>query len=105
LNRLFAQAYESALFQYLPQARYSLASANLELAAEVRPRDPEVWYQLARVYALAREKKKALEALSKAFEYGFNDGARIEEDQSLDPLRDEAAYKRVVQQIANKRKP
>src|SRR5207249_2610113 len=75
---------------------YATAAAELEVASVITPGRPGIFYELARVYSLAREKKKALESLKKAVESGFTNADAIEKDASFAPLRGEAEYGKII---------
>lgn len=104
LNQVFAQFYEGASNLRQRGENYSLAASTLEVAAEIAPDNPQVLYELACTYALNREKRKALDALRKAVEQGFNDADAIAADKSLDSLRGEAAYRELVEKLSRKKK-
>jgi dienelactone hydrolase len=78
------------------QKDYARAADRLEIASEVKPDDAATRYVLARAYSLGGRKKKALESLRSAFERGFRDLARLEQDKNFDSLRGESEYKKLV---------
>ncbi len=95
LGGLYIRAYEEAQ-HLLAQKSYLTAAVKLELAVAIRPDRPQVLYGLARAWAQAGEKKKALEALKRAVAAGFNDAARLEEDAAFQPLRGEAGFQKLL---------
>ena len=98
LNQFFVQAYElAAMLRH--RGDHKLAAANLEVAALIRPENPRVFYSLASAYSLNKEKRKAIEALKRAVERGFNDAAEIERNKEFDTLRQEAEFKRIVEEL------
>lgn len=98
LDLLFVQVYEEA--RALHHAKeYEMEAANLEIAAFVRPDNSRILYSLAKAYSLDKEKRKAIEALKRAVERGFNDAAEIERDKEFDALRQEAEFKRIVEEM------
>ena len=98
LNQFFVQAYElAAMLRH--RGDHKLAAANLEMAALIRPENPRVFYNLASAYSLNKEKRKAIEALKRAVERGFNDAAEIERNKEFDTLRQEAEFKRIVEEL------
>ena len=98
LNQFFVQAYElAAMLRH--RGDHKLAAANLEMAALIRPENPRVFYSLASAYSLNKEKRKAIEALKRAVERGFNDAAEIERNKEFDTLRQEAEFKRIVEEL------
>ena len=100
LRQVFAMFYEAGTIQYAKDR--NAAKAQLELAAEVAPRDPAPFYQLAILYAQGGEKRRALEALRRAVENGLKDPALIEGNADLSRLRDEAEYRKIVDGLKTK---
>lgn len=100
LRQVYAQFYEAGTIQYAQNR--TAATAQLEIAAEVAPRDPSAFYQLAILYAQDGEKRKALEALRRAIENGLKDASLIEGNKDFSRLRDDAEYKRIVDALKTK---
>jgi hypothetical protein len=96
LNLATAHFYETAANLRQRRARPSEVVAAREVAAEVAPDSPQLFYELAVAHALNADKKRSLAALRKAFELGFKDAAALEREPALEPLRGEAEYKRLV---------
>jgi dienelactone hydrolase len=97
LDSLLIQSFEQgsgALFR----KEYAGAAATFALGAELQPDNPRVFYQLARAYALGREKGKALEALRAAVDHGF-DGAEALAAADFDSLRDDRRFKEIVEAV------
>lgn len=97
LRQMLAELFESAEFLYYNQPE--LAVVNLEVASEVSPNNPSPLYALARAYSRKGEKKQAIDALRRAIEKGFKDAARIENEKDLDSLRQEAGYKKLLDNL------
>ena len=97
LNLVAAHLYETAANLRQRRARPSEVVAALEVASEVAPRSPQLFYELAVAHAANSDKKRSLAALRKAFELGFKDAAALEREPALEPLRGEAEYKRLVE--------
>ena len=102
LNQLFAQFYETGTMLLEGQRRYDQAVYNLGIAAEIAPKSQQVFYDLARAYALNGDKKKALQALRTAIELGFTDLNTITSDAALNSLRNEALYREIVEGLKNR---
>ncbi|HJQ68499.1 MAG TPA: hypothetical protein VKA70_05990 [Blastocatellia bacterium] len=98
LDMLFVQVYEEARALHYAK-EYEMEAANLEIAAFVRPDNSRILYSLAKAYSLDKDKRKAIEALKRAVERGFKDAAEIERDKELDSLRQEADFKRIVEEL------
>jgi hypothetical protein len=82
---------------FLHTKDYEGAAASLGVAAEARPDNWRVHYEMACTYALGKQKKKAIEALKKAVEKGLSDGVEIERNPRLDSIRQEAEYRKLVE--------
>src|SRR6185295_7754710 len=61
----------------LREKDYNVALANLQLAHEVDQKNANIVFEMARVYALKRDKKSAMQSLEQAVSLGFKDGARV----------------------------
>ncbi|HMX28395.1 MAG TPA: tetratricopeptide repeat protein, partial [Blastocatellia bacterium] len=86
------------------QKKYAEAATTLTLATEIRPNNPQVYFNLARAQALAKNKKDALEALKKAVEKGFANLEELKTNADLETVRGEAAYKQLVELLSQKEK-
>lgn len=97
----FVQCYETGAG--LMQAKnYAAAAANLQLAADVRPDGRGVFYNLACAYSRLRDKSKALAALKRAVENGYEDRQSLESDPDLDAIRSEPEFRRIVEDLNKK---
>ena len=99
INQVMARFYETAANLRWQRARPSEVVAALEVASEVAPRSPQIFYELAAAHAANSDKKKSLAALRKAFELGFKDAAALERDPAFDALRGAAEYKQLVESL------
>lgn len=98
INQFFAYLSQEA--DVLSQRKqYGAAAENLGLMALIAPNNPHVFYNLACAYALNRDRSRALDALKRAVEKGFKDAAALERDKDLDALRDDPAYKQIVEEL------
>ncbi|HEX7176890.1 MAG TPA: hypothetical protein VF240_16640 [Pyrinomonadaceae bacterium] len=102
LRQLFAHYYESAANLRDRGVESGRVVSHLEVAAEIIPDNPQVLFELASAYAVNREKKKALTTLRKSVESGFTDADAVAGNESLAPLRDEAAFKEIVERLREK---
>lgn len=100
LGTLFAESFETAQAR-LYNKDYTEAAGHLELAAIIRPANPGIFYSLARAYALGGDKRKAVEALKKAVERGFTNAAALD-NEAFDGLRDNAVFKKLVEDLKKK---
>jgi dienelactone hydrolase len=97
LNQVMARFYETAANLRWQRARPSEVVAALEVASEVAPNSPQIFFELAVAHAANSDKKRALAALRKAFELGFKDAAALAKEPALEALRGEDEYKRLVE--------
>jgi dienelactone hydrolase len=105
LNQLMARFYETAANLRWQRARPSEVVAALEVASEVAPRSPQIFYELAVAHAANSDKKKSLAALRKAFELGFKDADNMKREPAFDALRGEAGYKQLVEEYSGQNHP
>jgi predicted esterase len=98
LHQVFAWYFETGMM-LADQGKPAEAAETLEVAAEVAPRSPEVHYRLAAARAGDGDRKKALDALRRAVEEGFDDGARLRSDPAFQQLRDEPEFRKLLDTI------
>ena len=67
-----------------------------EKLAGLKPSDPFILYNLSCSYALLNQEKKALEALKRALDFGYEDLNWMEEDPDLEALRKVDGYKSLI---------
>ncbi len=95
LGGAFVQYYETAT-ALRQQKNYTGMAAQLELAALLRPDAARVLVELAAAYALAGQKRPALQALRQAVDKGFNDAALLEQSADFALLRQAAEFKQFI---------
>jgi hypothetical protein len=100
LRQVYAQFYEAATIGSANDRQ--AAKAQLEIAAEVAPHDPSIFYQFAILYAQDGEKRRALEALRSAVDYGLKDVSLIEGHKEFDRLREEVEYRKIIDKLKTK---
>ena len=101
LDQLVIGSFETAVAAHA-QRDFRSAAFFLEVAIEVKPDDPGLLYTLARSYAAGARKKKAIETLKRAVSAGFCNVSRLQREADLGPLRNEAGYKEIEEEL---RKP
>ncbi|MBX7223088.1 MAG: tetratricopeptide repeat protein [Blastocatellia bacterium] len=79
--------------------KYFEAIMCLTIAAEISPENSWVLFNLARAYILNGEKKKALEALQRAADKGFNQSQEIEQAPEFEAVRNEEGFKKVLESM------
>src|SRR5215468_3382005 len=81
---------------------FGVAAAFLTLAVELRPDNPQLFYRLAAAQAQSGQRRLALEALTRAVAQGFNDVARLEQSEEFASLRQEKAFKALIEKLQSK---
>lgn len=104
LNHVFAETYEAAVFQYERQKKYSLALVNLEVAGEIYPERPHIWYARARLLALDGQEKRAIQALQKSQELGFSDFKTVESEEAFSKLKGDDQFKKLIELMKTSQK-
>jgi len=67
---------------------------------------PDNWrvlYGLACAYSLKGDRRRAIEALEKAVQKGFANAGELERNAQLDPIRDDPAFKSIVERLKQKK--
>ncbi len=75
------------------------AAERLSLMARIRPDDPAVDYERARVLALDGKRGPAIDALRKAVQKGYRDAAALGEEPAFAPLRQEREFQEIVEKL------
>jgi predicted esterase len=94
LNGLLAQTAFYLPRQALQRKDYNRAIFDLEIAGEIRPADPDVWYQLAAVYARKGSTRHVLELLDRALKAGWSDRSALAADPDFEELRKSEEFRR-----------
>jgi len=102
LNGFLVGCYETAA-GLARSKKYQQATANLEIAAEIRPESATIQYKLACAYSVTRQKSKALDALRKAIQNGFTDLETLESDPELEGIRSDPAFLRILDSVKTKK--
>lgn len=102
LNTVLGQTAFYLPQMFTAQGQHDRAIFVLQIAAEIRPESPEIWYEIAASYARKGTKKKALENLRKAVDLGWADLPRLEGEAAFAGLRQEKGYQEVVAEIRKK---
>lgn len=80
-------------YQLIRMKRYKHALTYLGRALMIVPKEPDVHFLLAQVFAQTGEKAKACKSLEKAVALGLKKNQRIRTEPLLKPLHEEQAYK------------
>jgi tetratricopeptide (TPR) repeat protein len=70
-----------------------------ERLAHLRPRDPMVHYNLACSYSLTQQFELAVEALTTAINFGYDDFEWMARDPDLKAVREHAGYKKIQARV------
>lgn len=95
LSHLTIESFETAQAS-LRNNDYDSALANYELVKEIDPKNANVRYEIARLYALKRQKKQALQFLEDAVELGFKDVTRLKADDAFVSLSEEPRFQKLL---------
>jgi tetratricopeptide (TPR) repeat protein len=102
LNEFMVSSFETST-ALLDRKFYNRATAVLALDAELMPDNWRVLYNLACAYSLKGDKKKAIDALKKSVGKGFSNASALESDTSFVPIREEADYKKIIEELKTKK--
>ena len=83
----------------MQQKKYNKAEVDLKKAAELKPKDPIIHYNLAALYSLQNKLDLALDELDKALENGFDnyDALKSSGDHVLKNLRKDPEFRKVLE--------
>jgi len=100
LSQLLVEAFETSQSS-LRKNDYTTALTNLQLAKEVDPKNANAAYEIARIYALKRQKKSALQSLEEAVSLGFRDVSRLKAEEAFSEITNDPRYQKLVASISN----
>jgi tetratricopeptide (TPR) repeat protein len=100
LTQLLIEAFETSQAS-LRKNDYTTALTNLQLAKEVDPKNANAAYEIARIYALKRQKKSALQSLEEAVSLGFKDVSRLKSEEAFSEITNDPRYQKLVASISN----
>lgn len=98
LHQIFAYYFETGR-SLVSGGKYGEAAELLSVAAEIAPKWPDVFYDLAAARARSGDAKKAFEALRQAVDAGFADAARLRTDPAFESLRADPEFARILDTI------
>lgn len=99
LSQLFIGSFESAQASLTQSKDYTLALTHYQLAQEIDPKNYNLAYEIARILALKRERKPALQALELAVSLGFKDVSRLKSEEAFALLEGEAGFQKLLSSI------
>jgi len=98
LSMVFVQSSFYLPAEFLENKKPDAALAMLRIAAAIRPDDPRVCLQESRVYAQLSRNQEALQSLRCALDAGALPPGLLESDAYLAPLRDDPAYRTLIEE-------
>lgn len=105
-RRLLETVYTRTSFymtrEFFRAGRYGDAATVLMVAARIKPRRPDVWYNLACARARMGRTAVAITALWRAVECGYRDVAHMRTDADLASLRTEKGYLEILQRMQSR---
>jgi tetratricopeptide (TPR) repeat protein len=101
INPDLIQALHALAFLYGENNEFDKALSLLQKMSILNPGDPDVYYNIACVYAKEDRVKDAEEWLSKAMEKGFNNMRVMKTDPDLDNIRETDFYKKIFTESQN----
>ena len=100
ISHLLIESIESAQAS-LRSGDYNAALTNYELAHEADLKNANLVYEIARVYALKKQKKSAIQSLEEAVALGFKDLSRLKSEDAFASLTDEPRYQKLLATMGN----
>jgi len=88
----FIQAINNQAGLYVARADYSKALTLLKQIAAMQPYDPDIYVDIARVYATQKQTKESIVWLKTAIEKGFSNWDMLQTDRHLKLLKDTTEY-------------
>ncbi len=88
--------YHDQGIRYLRRGEYQRAAGEFRKILEIDAKHSNAHYNLACAYSLMGDTDKALEHLRLSMEYGFDDVKHMEEDEDLDPIREDPRYGQLI---------
>ena len=99
ISHLLIESYETSQSS-LRNNDFTAALANYQLVKEIDPKNSNIYYEIARVQALKRQKKAALEALEQAVSLGFKDLERVKAEDAFSTLATEPRFQKLLSTIS-----
>lgn len=99
----FVEAMQLLGNLYTQKGEYQKGLAMDEQLAQLKPRDPVVLYNLACSYSLINDTNKALRAIKKAVNCGYDNFFHLEQDSDLENLRQDGRFRRYLERVKSKK--
>jgi tetratricopeptide (TPR) repeat protein len=96
LSQLLIGAIETAQPDLVPGSEFNAALTNYQFAKAIDPKNANIAFEVARILALKRQKKAALEALEEAVSLGFKDLSRIKNEAAFETFTTEPRFQKLL---------
>lgn len=96
LEMVYAQTNFYLMRELFARREYLLAAAILGVATQIHPDRWPAWYNMGAAYARLNERKRALDALEKAFAAGFTNVAALAADEDYASVRQDPRYLKLL---------
>lgn len=101
LSQLLIGAIEAAQPDLVPGSEFNEALINYQFAKAIDPKNSNIAFEVARILALRRQKKAALEALEEAVSLGFKDLSRIKNEAAFETFTTEPRFQKLLASLNN----
>jgi dienelactone hydrolase len=98
LSQVLIQSIESAQAG-LRNNKVDLAVINFQLAKEIDTKNPNLVFELARVFALKRDKRSTLETLEEAVSLGFKDSDRLKSEEAFSFVAADPRFRKLSESL------
>jgi tetratricopeptide (TPR) repeat protein len=99
LESVFVQTAYYVPSDLFNRGDYERAVLSLSIAAEIKPENPFVWYNLSRAYARMDRKQSALESLERAVDTGFSSVEELKNESDFASLREDDGFVSIVKRL------
>ncbi len=99
LETIFSHTQFYQTRQYLSNRRTAHALAMIQVAEMIKPDDPRIYLQKARIFTQKNDFPLAYEALEKLKKSGRLNPQLLQSDPYLAPLRDQARFKEIISSL------
>lgn len=99
LDGIYISSIEAASAYVRTRKSFTDGLNLLELADAMRPRNAYVSYLRAQLFAIDGQKNRAIEALSKAVNFGLKDRQRIESEKAFETMRSSPEFQNLLSKM------
>jgi hypothetical protein len=98
LSQLLIQSIETAQAA-LRNNKADVAVINLQLAKEIDSKNPNLVFELARAFAIKRDKSSALDSLEEAVSLGFKDSVKLRSEEAFGFIANDPRFLKLSAQL------